>query len=163
MHVRGFDEAKVLSDLARLPERHRVAYASACAERLLPLYAWFEQVESWGDSTVLEHAIARAWNWIKGQTDRIAIRDAIAACEQVTPDTEDFRSGLVSRALDAATAIAQTLDSCLDPSPETVVQAGEIAWDCAFAGSNHRSTSRGRSTSLTWQPLTSSLGAASSC
>jgi uncharacterized protein YjaG (DUF416 family) len=132
MRVKGFDGAKILSELAQLPECHRVAYASACGERLIPLYAWFERVESWGDATVLESAISRSWNWIKGQTDEKAIRDAIAACEEVTPDTEDFGSGLVSRALDAATTVAQALDTCLDPSPETAVQAGEIAWDCAF-------------------------------
>jgi P2-related tail formation protein len=53
MKIEGFDEARILSELSQLPERHRVAYASACAERLLPLYAWFERVESWGDSLSL--------------------------------------------------------------------------------------------------------------
>jgi uncharacterized protein YjaG (DUF416 family) len=132
MKIKGFDEAGALSELARLSERHRVAYASACAERLLPLYAWFHGTESWGDPAVLERGISLAWNCVKGQAEEKAIRDAIAASEEVTPDTEDFTSGLVSRALDAAVAVAQALETCLDPSPETAVQVGEVAWECAF-------------------------------
>jgi uncharacterized protein YjaG (DUF416 family) len=132
MKIRGFGGASILSQLARLPQRHRVAYASACAERLLPLYTWFQGTGSWGDSTVLDRGISLAWNWAKGQAEGKAIRDAIAACEEVTPDTEDFSSGLVSRALDAAAAVAQALETCLDPSPETAAQVGEIAWECAF-------------------------------
>jgi uncharacterized protein YjaG (DUF416 family) len=130
--IRSFDRAKFLSKLTTLSGRQRAAYAIACAERLLPLYGWFEAVESWGDKTVLERSVEVAWKWVKGQTETQQITDAISACEEVTPDTEDFSSGLTSRALDAASATAQALDTCLNPLPETALEVGEIAWECAF-------------------------------
>jgi uncharacterized protein YjaG (DUF416 family) len=132
MKIRSFDRAKFLSKLTTLSGRQRAAYAIACAERLLPLYGWFEAVESWGDKTVLERGIEVAWKWVQGQAETRQITDAISACEEVTPDTEDFSSGLASRALDAASTTVQALETCLNPSPENALEAGEIAWECAF-------------------------------
>jgi Protein of unknown function (DUF416) len=85
-----------------------------------------------GDKTVLERSVEVAWKWVKGQAETQQISDAIEACEEVTPDTEDFSSGLAPRALDAASATAQALQTCLDPLPGTALAAGEIAWECAF-------------------------------
>jgi uncharacterized protein YjaG (DUF416 family) len=130
--IAGFDRARFLNKIAVLSNHQRAAYAIACAERLMPLYEWFEAVESWGDKSVLDRGLEIAWNWVKGQAETQQIIDAIAACEEVTPDTEDFSSGLASRALDAASAVAQALATCLDPLPETALEAGEIAWECAF-------------------------------
>lgn len=132
MKIRSFDRIKFLSKLITLSSRQRAAYAIACAERLLPLYGWFEAVESWGDKTVLERSLGVAWKWVKGQAETQQITDAIVACEEVTPDTEKFSSGLASRALDAASATAQALETCINPLPETAVETGEIAWECAF-------------------------------
>ena len=144
MKIRSFDRAKFLSKLAALPDRQRAAYAIACAERLLPLYSLFEAVESWGDSTVLERSVAVGWKWVKGQAETHSITDAIGACEEVTPDTEDFASALASRALDTASAIAQALETCINPLPETALEAGEIAWECAFGIEQSRAIPQGR-------------------
>jgi uncharacterized protein YjaG (DUF416 family) len=130
--IRDFDRGEYLRKLTRLSDHQRAAYAIACAERLLPLYGWFEAAESWGDKTVLERSVEVAWKWVKGQAETQQISDAIEACEEVTPDTEDFSSGLASRALDAASATAQALQTCLNPLPETALEAGEISWECAF-------------------------------
>jgi hypothetical protein len=140
MKIESFDRDKSLSKLTALSGLHRAAYAIACAERLLPLYSWFEVTESWGSSTVLERSIEIAWRWVKGRAGAPEIIDAITACEEVTPDTEDFRSGLASRALDAASATAQALETCLNPLPEIALEAGEIAWECAFGVEQSRAT-----------------------
>lgn len=132
MKIRSFDRGYFLSKLTTLSGRQRAAYAIACAERLLPLYAFFEGAESWGDKAILERGMEVAWEWVKGQAETQQIIDAISACEEVTPDTEDFSSGLASRALDAASAAAQALETCLNPSAEAALEAGEIAWECAF-------------------------------
>jgi len=130
---RSFERGDIIEQLAMLPQRHRAAYAMACAERLIPLYRWFQEVESWGDQTVLERGIELGWTWIRGEHPQDAeIADAVRACEDVTPDTEDFDSPLASRALDAASAVAQALEVCISPLPETAADAGEIAWECAF-------------------------------
>lgn len=132
MKVNSFDRADFLGELTTLSGRQRSAYAIACAERLLPLYDWFEATESWGDGAVLRRSVEIAWGWIKCQVDAGQIASAISACEEVTPDTEEFSSGLASRALDAASATVQALETCLNPLPETALEAGEIAWECAF-------------------------------
>ena len=129
----GFRRGEIIDLLTGLSERHRVAYATACAERLLPLYQWFQQIQSWGDTSALESGIQLAWRWVKGAVGLDAeISDAIRSCEAVAPDTEDFDSPLASRALDAASAVAQALEACISPLPETAADAGEIAWECAF-------------------------------
>lgn len=131
--MRSFEREKILEQLAPLSERQRAAYAMACAERLLPLYRWFQEVQSWGDGGVLERGIELAWSWVSGDRHQdTEIAEAIRACEAVTPDSEDFDSPLVSRALDAASAVAQALEACISPLPETAADAGEIAWECAF-------------------------------
>jgi uncharacterized protein YjaG (DUF416 family) len=131
--MRSFEREKILERLAVLSSRNRAAYALACAERLMPLYWWFQEVESWGDRSALEKGVEIGWRWVKGEQIRGArIAEAARACEDVTPDTEDFASPLASRALDAASAVAQALEACISPLPETAVDAGEIAWECAF-------------------------------
>jgi uncharacterized protein YjaG (DUF416 family) len=129
----GFRRDEIMDLLMTLSERHRTAYAIACAERLLPLYQWFQHLQSWGETGALERGIELAWRWVKGGEGLDAeISDAIRSCEVVTPDTEDFDSPLASRALDAASAVAQALETCISPLPETAADAGEIAWECAF-------------------------------
>lgn len=56
---------------------------------------------------------------------------AVRECEAVIPDMDDFHSYLASRALDAGSAVAQALEACISPVPETAADAGEIAWECA--------------------------------
>jgi uncharacterized protein YjaG (DUF416 family) len=131
--MRTFGRLKILDQLTPLSGRQRAAYAIACAERLLPLYQWFQKVHSWGDCSVLERGIELAWRWVKGEQHRDAeIAEAVRACEAVTPDSDDFDSPLAARALDAASAVAQALEACISPLPETAAEAGEIAWECAF-------------------------------
>jgi len=100
---------------------------------LIPLYRWFQEVESWGDVVVLETCVEFSWNWVKGVPFEDAkLAAAVRECEAVIPDMDDFHSYLASRALDAGSAVAQALEACISPLPETAADAGEIAWECAF-------------------------------
>ena len=131
--VRGFPREKVLERLASLSERQRVAYAAACAERLMPLYRWFQSIESWGDAEVLERGIELAWNWVKGERSGAAeLAEAVHECDAVIPDVDDFHTPLASRALDAGSAVMQALQTCISPEPDIAAYAGESAWECAF-------------------------------
>ena len=132
MVERRFQREAVLEQLASLPRHQRAAYAVACADRLIPLYRWFQEVESWGDVIVLETCVEFAWNWVKGVPFEDAkLAAAVRECEAVIPDMDDFHSYLASRALDAGSAVAQALEACISPVPETAADAGEIAWECA--------------------------------
>ena len=154
MIQRGLERREILERVGVLSQRHRAAYAAACAERLLPLYEWFQQVESWGDRHVLEKGAELTWNWIiTGQPQDAEIADAVRACDDVTPNTEDFQSPLVSRALDAASAVAQALEACISPLPETAADAGDIAWECAFGVEQSRILDSGTVHIADWQLL----------
>ena len=96
MVERRFQREAVLEQLASLPRHQRAAYAVACAERLIPLYRWFQEVESWGDVIVLETCVEFAWNWVKGVPFEDAkLAAAVRECEAVIPDMDDF--SLISR------------------------------------------------------------------
>lgn len=145
MIIQGFEREKLLEELAALPQRHRAAFAVACAERLMPLYHWFQEVELWGDRRALESGIELVWSWIDtGKPSNAEIADAVRCCENAAPNTEDFSSPLASRALDAAAAVALALEVCASPLPETAADAGEIAWDCAFGVEQSRLPSAGK-------------------
>jgi uncharacterized protein YjaG (DUF416 family) len=141
----GFERAKLVERLTALPQRHRAAFAVACAERLMPLYHWFQEVESWGDRKVLESGIELVWSWIiTGKPSDMEIAEAVRGCESVAPNTEDFSSSLVSRALDAASAVALALEACISLLPEAAADAAEIAWDCAFGIEQSRLPNAGK-------------------
>jgi uncharacterized protein YjaG (DUF416 family) len=143
--IQGFEREKLIEALATLSQRHRAAFAAACAERLVPLYHWFQEVESWGDRRVLESGIEFVWSWIvTGKPSDAEIAEAVRGCESVAPNTEDFSSSLVSRALDAASAVALALEACISPLLETAADAAEIAWDCAFGVEQSRLPNAGK-------------------
>ena len=116
--------------LATLPTLHRVAFAAACCERLLPNYIAFSKLEGWGDAEVLRSALDHVWQSImERRFDEALIREFISKVEANTPDTEAFDSAITSAALDAGTAIAETLECCLDGDPIRVAQVANFARD----------------------------------
>lgn len=133
MDIQGFEREKTLVSLTGLPAQKLMAFALASAERLIPLYNWFQQVEAWGNVRALEEGIEIGWRRVKGEGIADAeFANAILACEEATPDTDDFESPLASRALDAASAVSQALETCSNPTPRDAADAAEIAWECAF-------------------------------
>jgi uncharacterized protein YjaG (DUF416 family) len=145
--IQGFEREKLHEQLATLSQRHWAAFAVACAERLMPLYRWFEEVESWGDEKVLSSGIELVWSWIiTGRPSDAEIAGAVRDCENAAPNTEDFSSPLVSRALDAAATVALALEVCISPLPDTAADAGQIAWDCAFGIEQSRLPNAGKLT-----------------
>jgi uncharacterized protein YjaG (DUF416 family) len=116
--------------LDRLPPGHRVAFAAACCERLLPNYAAFAREVGWGEPATLRSAVDYVWSvlaggtWNHGEIDRF-----IKRCDAAIPDTEDFETILVSGALDAGTAVVQTLRALLDGDPKRIVDVASFCRD----------------------------------
>jgi hypothetical protein len=50
----------------------------------------------------------------------------------VTPDTDDFNTRWSSRALDAATAAAHTVEACSANNLEPTLRVAEVTWEAAF-------------------------------
>jgi hypothetical protein len=126
-----FHSVRIIEDrLVRLPERHRIAFAASCCERLLPNYAAFSRMTGWGDVQALRTALDRAWAALSGDAlDEAERRDLIAACDRHSPDTENFTSELTSAALDAAAAVNETLQCLSDPTASRAATVGQFAVD----------------------------------
>jgi uncharacterized protein YjaG (DUF416 family) len=126
----NFDPDLLEHEISRLPRLHRVAFAAACCERLLPNYAAFVRQVHWGDPGSLRSALDYIWSAVAGgSADRDEIYRLIKQCDAVIPDTEDFETSLVSAALDAGTAVAGTLRALLDGDPKHVVEVASYCRD----------------------------------
>lgn len=117
-------------ELDRLPRNHRVAFAAACCERLLPNYAAFAREAHWGEPETLRAALDEVWRILDGGAfHRGDIHRLIEQCDAVIPDTEDFETSSVSAALDAGTAVVATLRSLLDGDPQWVADVVSYCLD----------------------------------
>lgn len=114
-----FDAELIRLELSRLPASHRIAFCASCCQRMLPNYEKFHRMEHWGDPASLRRAVEEVWNSLAGQPiseDRVEL--LAQQCQDAAPDTEVFSSLYASSALDAASAIVETLQCCRDRSPK---------------------------------------------
>jgi uncharacterized protein len=124
----AYDRETLIRGLARLSHSHRVAFAAACCERLVPNYQAFSAVEGWGQPDALQEGMAIVWRWLAGvaQSDE-RIQQVAHACEEVAPDMEAFSSLFAAPALDAAAAVSDTLSCCLTDEIPLVVNVVDAA------------------------------------
>ncbi|MDX2043932.1 MAG: DUF416 family protein [Acidobacteriota bacterium] len=120
-----FDLEELTQELQMLPKTHRIAFAASCCERLLPNYQAFTLIEQWGNWRVLRESLDNVWEWLKGEVlSNEQLLSLSEQCEAIAPDTEDFSSLFTSSALDAANAVALTLQSCIKGD---AAKCGEVA------------------------------------
>ena len=128
-----FDRERVQAQLGELETRAQAAFVALCAERLLPYYRWFWNLERWGNYERLAEALGAVWQYVEGQpVAREAYERLIRECRALTPDTEDFDSPLTPRAMDASVAVVQALRMCIEPSERRAAEVAELAVDAAF-------------------------------
>ena len=121
---RRFDQQELEEDLSKLSHRHRVAFCASVCERLLPHYIAFSRQVGWGDPMLLRNLLDEVWRFVTGESPRPDRLSKYAlACDRAIPHTEDHTHDLTSAALDAATAICETLKCTADGD---VRRCGEI-------------------------------------
>jgi uncharacterized protein YjaG (DUF416 family) len=128
--VTTFDPELLGKDLSALSKERRVAFCAACCQRMLPNYQKFSKIEGWGRPEVLTTALAEVWRFLDGTLfakDRVD--DLANGCQEAAPDTEEFTSLYTSSALDAASALVETLRCCDDGDPRHGVIVGTAARD----------------------------------
>jgi uncharacterized protein YjaG (DUF416 family) len=126
----SFDPISLRRDLDQLSRLHRVAFAATCCERLLPNYAAFSREVHWGEPAMLRGAVDYIWDVLGGgPLDRAEVDRLIERCDIVIPDTENFDTSAVSAALDAGTAVTETLRSLLDGDTDRVVDIASVCRD----------------------------------
>jgi uncharacterized protein len=129
-HMLTFDLGELTTKLIALPVKHRIVFVASCCERLLPNYRAFSLMENWGDVHILERSLDVVWQFLSGVEVKTGqIHKLKEQCEKVTPDTEDFSSLFTSAALDAASAVCETLTCCLNADAERVAGVGSLARD----------------------------------
>jgi uncharacterized protein YjaG (DUF416 family) len=125
-----FHPEELLRELRALSKWHRLAFAAASAERLLPNYVAFARAARWGSADTLREALDYVWLVIERQRmDADEVQRLIARVETVTPDTEAFRTPFTSAALDAAGAVIETLHCVLDADPQRALIVATLARD----------------------------------
>ena len=65
MHFFEFDTLE--QQLENLPGLHRVAFAAACCERMLPNYSAFCRMYDLGNPSVLRNALDEVWEILQGK------------------------------------------------------------------------------------------------
>jgi uncharacterized protein len=141
MHFFEFDTLK--KELEDLPELHRVAFAAACCERMLPNYNAFCKIFNWGVPEVPRIALDEVWEILQGKLAYPArVNQLKEDCgrEDVFPDSLDF-AGDALDPQEVLIAIRATLTACLDPSVENIVYTVESARNTIEAYIPYKDTS----------------------
>jgi len=126
----AFDLDALEKRVARLPPRHRAAFAALCTERMLPNYAMFSRLCRWGDPLFLRNALDKVYGALADvSVDADAMRKLKAGCEKLVPDLDDFADESVSWAADAGNALLATFECLLTGDPRQAAACASASKD----------------------------------
>jgi uncharacterized protein len=132
MSTLQFDKDALIAQLERLPNRLRVAFAAACAERQLPNYIRFSKASGEGNPERLVGALRRVWEDIEGTPVGLAeLRDWLDSCMSLLPkeDLDDGHLCLLGYfAEDAVAAVAYAIEARLNCDPREAVESARRAF-----------------------------------
>lgn len=125
---RGYDEAVLSEQLARLPQDELVAFAASCAERLMPLYSWLSGSAVASDVARVRRALDLGWS--AGTPEQI--EQARAEVEALVPDEdEEDGSADVALAQSAVACVAYVLRARLSHDVQDAVWAARQLHEAA--------------------------------
>lgn len=121
---------EAINQLQQLDFTKQLAFAYLACERLYPNYVYFSENFHFGDSEVLREAIDFLYTCIfEHHPDKNKINSLIKKIDKNTPDTEDFSTIYVSSALDACTAIRDSLDFLIDKDFSRIKYISSYGYD----------------------------------
>ena len=110
--------------------KQQVLFAVLTCEKLLPNYIQFSNQEKWGSVEVLEEAIVMLYQYLQDIELNDAELDSIyEKIYDVSPHTEDFKGILTPFALDACSAIAESVEFLLSEDLSYLMNVVSIARD----------------------------------
>ncbi|HEY1056726.1 MAG TPA: DUF416 family protein [Emticicia sp.] len=116
--------------LKKLSFKHRVLFTLLTCEKLLPNYTVFSEREQWGNAKLLEDSVLNLFQYLQDfNLSKSQLKSIYKEIELITPDTEDFESGLTSYALDTCVAILETIEHLLDQNIENALNVASCARD----------------------------------
>jgi uncharacterized protein YjaG (DUF416 family) len=128
MAIPRYDEKELTARLRALPNRLRVAFAAACAERQLPNYLKFYHATGQGDQTVLTEALGYVWNDIEQRsTSNRGFPERLEACMDLLPKGDQESLDDQGFADDAVMAVAYAIRARLTSDAREAVYAADVA------------------------------------
>ncbi len=116
--------------ISKLDFKQQVLFAVLICEKLLPNYRQFSEKENWGDIEILEEAIVMLYQFLQdidlNDTELDGIYEKII---EVTPDVVRFEGDLASYALDACSAVSDSIEFLLSEDLSYLLNIASIARD----------------------------------
>lgn len=134
-----FEETSLLLATECLSIWKRIGFMAYCCERMIPNYRLFNEETGFGSVDVLRQALDSVWTWMERAESPLDLGRLVSACDLQAPDTEDFSSIYTSAALDAASAVALTLESIETAEVNQLIEVATLARDTAFMFSDWQS------------------------
>jgi len=125
------DEEELWRQLERLPNRLRVAFAAACAERQIPNYFRFSKAAGHGNLNILIGALNCLWDELQGKpAPETQLQQQLDSCMSLLPDPEqDSLGGLAYYAEDAVSSAAYAIRTRLRSDIQQAVWAARRAYN----------------------------------
>ncbi|MEG4506104.1 DUF416 family protein [Microcoleus sp. F6_B4] len=130
MQLNFFDFSFLETELEFIPSFHRLAFAASICERLLPNYNAFSKIEKFGNFRVLRQTLDEIWQFLQNNSvNRTRVPQLIYDCDSdlIIPHADDFGAGYALEAQEAAFALCNTLEACLNPTPKAILKVAEHA------------------------------------
>ena len=130
MPILRFDKSALIAQLEWLPNRLRVAFAAACAERQLPNYFRFSDAAKQGSPERLVAALSRVWDDIEGRPmGSTELNGCLDTCMSLLPkeDVGDL-CGLGYYAEDAVAAVAYAIEARIKSHAHDAVESARVAY-----------------------------------
>jgi uncharacterized protein YjaG (DUF416 family) len=125
-----YDEPRLVSEISRLTNQFRTAFAAASAERLLPAYVRYSEQRGRGDANELASILEQLWGDLGSGTVSADIDAPIANCMALTPREADGPwIDSQAAAEDAGAALAYALRSWKTGDSQEAAWAARRAYE----------------------------------
>jgi uncharacterized protein YjaG (DUF416 family) len=131
MSILCHDEKELWRQLERLPNRLRVVFAAACAQRQVPNYVRFSKATGQGNPAVLIGALSCLWDEPEGTpSSERQLQQHLQSCMSLLPDPEgEFYGELAFYAEDAVSSAAYAIGTRLTADIQQAVWASRRAYN----------------------------------
>lgn len=121
---------KIEKQIKGLSDNERLKFALDTCKRLWREYETFHEKNKWGNPKILANGLKYCEQILNGdKADNYQIEEIKKSIEEVTPDTEDFGDWDGSYALNACTAIIESLEFISDKNIEHIANISSYMTD----------------------------------
>jgi len=125
-----FERRQITDQIDPLPKRLRVAFAVACAQRLLPCYIRTSADNPTGNPKAATRIVCELWNAVERNTlDPEELQRALVACDAIIPDYEPKYFDGLEYAEDAIVSLSHALRAALGGESDEAMCAAERAYN----------------------------------